>query len=67
MANQKVKILDEQNEVTRVTEISGVRRGDSLYIDRGDLGQPGDVIQVPEFWVEDFEGDAAKKYEGEAQ
>lgn len=57
-----VKIVDEQNEITRVTELSGARRGEDLFIDRADLGQPGDLIQVPEFWVEDFEGDAAKQY-----
>lgn len=60
--NQKVKILSEENGVSRVTEINGARRGDDLFIDRSDLGKPGDIIEVPEFWVEDFEGDAAKTY-----
>ena len=66
MANQTVKILDEVNEVTRVTETSGCRRGDDLFIDRSDLGEPGTEISVPEFWVEDFEGEAAKTYYAEA-
>lgn len=65
MANQKVKILSENNEVTRVTEINGVRRGDDLFIERWGLGKVGSVIEVPEFWAEDSQGNAAKIYYSE--
>lgn len=61
--NQKVKIIDVENGVTRVTEITGSRRGQDLFIDRVGLGKEGQIITVPEFWVEDFEGDAAKVYD----
>lgn len=63
MAKQTVKIIDEANGVTRVTEVSGARRGEDLFIERTELGQPGDLIQVPEFWVEDAFTDAAKTYD----
>lgn len=62
---QKVEVLGEMNGVTRVTELSGARRGDDLFIDRSDLGSVGATIEVPEFWVEDFESDAARTYCGE--
>lgn len=62
MATQKVKVEGERGGVTRVVEIRGARRSEELYIDRCNLGGMGEVIEVPEFWVEDSEGDAAKKY-----
>ena len=62
MANQKVKIEGERGGVTRVTEVSGARRGDDLYIDRHTLGEVCEIIDVPEFWVEDATGAAYKKY-----
>lgn len=65
MANQTVKILDEENGVTRVTETFGGRRGDDLFIDQTGLGEPGTEISVPEFWVEDFESYAAATYYAE--
>lgn len=63
--NARIKILSESNNVTRVTEVAGARMGDDLFISGVGHGQPGDVIEVPEFWVENFEGALAKKYYAE--
>lgn len=62
MATQKVKIEGALGGVTRVTEISGARRGDDLYIDGTNLGQVSDIIEVPEFRVEESNGPASEKY-----
>lgn len=49
----KVKILSEANGVTRVTETSGARRGEDLFVARSGLGNIGDTIELPEFQVEE--------------
>jgi hypothetical protein len=58
----QVKILDESNGVTRVTVLSGVRQGDDMFIFRAGIGNPGEIVEVPEFSLEDFESDSAKAY-----
>lgn len=60
--NQNVKILSENNGVTRVTETSGARRGDDLFIESTCLGTSGEIIAVPEFWINDSDSDSAKIY-----
>lgn len=63
--NTKVKILAEDNGITKVTTISGATRGDDLFIDGVGHGKIGDIIEVPEFWVKNFESELANRYYGE--
>lgn len=58
----KVKLIDERNGIQRVTPVSGAERGEEKFIDGRAEGQPGDVIEVPEFWIEDSDSESAKTY-----
>ena len=61
MANQTVKIVKISNGVTKVAAISGAQRGDELFVD-GELGAVGELVEVPEFRVENSESEIAKTY-----
>ena len=61
----KLKILSESHGVTRVTETSGARRGDDLFVEGVELGRTGEIIELPEFRLEDIIGELAKQYYAE--
>lgn len=64
MFKQTVRIINYNNGVTKVEAVSGAQIGAELFID-GELGTKGERVKVPEFRVEDFESETAKKYYAE--
>jgi hypothetical protein len=59
---QRVKIECEANGVTQVTAVNGIQQGAALFIDRCNLGKIGEIVDVPEFWVEGDDGMAAATF-----
>ena len=59
----KVKIIGENRKVTEVTEISGVRRGEKQYVDMFNLGSVGEIVEVPEFALQDENSELAGIFE----